>query len=70
MIRDNNDVSKRLAQKILKISDTNRDGKINYPEFVDMLQNKKFKSVFGRYMNLYVYSYYYIFYLLIFYTAP
>lgn len=54
MVRDNNDVSERLAQKILQISDTNRDGKINYPEFVDILQNEKFKGVFGRYMNTYI----------------
>ncbi|XP_018570241.1 rhomboid-related protein 2-like [Anoplophora glabripennis] len=54
MVKDNSDVSKRLARKILQISDTNRDGKINYPEFVDMLRNEKFKSVFGHYMNLYI----------------
>ncbi|KAJ8917334.1 hypothetical protein NQ315_002356 [Exocentrus adspersus] len=51
MIRDNDEISKRLAEKILQLSDNDKDGRINYEEFVDMVHNEKFKDVFGHYLK-------------------
>lgn len=41
-------------QQILKISDTDGNGTLDFEEFVQMIHNPQLQSIFGHYVSRYV----------------
>ncbi|KAJ8985218.1 hypothetical protein NQ317_018247 [Molorchus minor] len=54
MLKDDDEVPRRIVNHIFETSDKDNDGKINYNEFMEMVHNRKFKEVFGRYIDTYI----------------
>lgn len=43
-----------IVKRIVRIADVDRDGRLNYQEFVAMINNPKFQPIFGRYVSKYI----------------
>ncbi|CAH1382697.1 hypothetical protein MTP99_006680 [Tenebrio molitor] len=43
-----------VVRRIHQVADTDHDGRLNYQEFVAMINNPRFKDIFGRYVTKYV----------------
>ncbi|KAJ8958527.1 hypothetical protein NQ318_002322 [Aromia moschata] len=54
MLKSDDEVPRRILQRVFSMSDENKDGKINYEEFKGMIQNRKFKELFGHYVDIYI----------------
>lgn len=49
-----NDIPKHVVKQIHEISDTDNNKKIDFDEFVNMMNNPDFQYVFGRYLNRFI----------------
>ncbi|KAJ3651114.1 hypothetical protein Zmor_017172 [Zophobas morio] len=47
-------IPSHVVRKIHQIADADHDGRLNYIEFVNMINDPKFRSIFGRYVTKYV----------------
>lgn len=43
-----------MVAEIMKKADHDKSGKLDYNEFVDMMQNPELKTVFGHYFETYI----------------
>lgn len=46
-----NDIPDFVAKKVHDLADTNRDGKLDFNEFVDMIHHPDLAPLFGHYIN-------------------
>lgn len=48
------DIPDEVVDKILAMSDTDRNGHLDYQEFVRMIQNPILESIFGHFVHRYI----------------
>ncbi|XP_066144382.1 rhomboid-related protein 2-like isoform X2 [Euwallacea fornicatus] len=54
LLREDSEVSDKIIRKLISYSDTDNDGKIDVHEFTAMILDKKFKTLFRKYITSYV----------------
>ncbi|XP_030748182.1 rhomboid-related protein 2-like isoform X2 [Sitophilus oryzae] len=54
MLRQNDEISEKIIKKLFKYGDKNKDKKITLDEFIDLVTDRKFSQVFGKYVNNYM----------------
>ncbi|CAG9814958.1 unnamed protein product [Phaedon cochleariae] len=54
LIIHDDDIPEQLVEKIYKAADQNKDGQIDFDEFLSMITSKHYKGLFQNYMNIYI----------------
>lgn len=52
MLKDDNEVSRQVVKNIFSGSDNNQDNRLDFDEFVGMVQNRSYKKFFKKYVNM------------------